>query len=306
MATDVVSNPTLAAFTVIRLEMRIIILEFGCYALPRLLSKRCVQYDRASKRLSIRRARQELWQLQFGILYVMRRLKGLTAELCIYQNPKSEEALLMTVVSQSSTKVLLGQIAPHLDRMLASSASGAGDLALTEQAIGVAMDALRSLVVGSALRASTEALPTSWSCSKCKRRLNPWCVRPRSVVTSYGEGSLAVARYRCRSCREDFYPIQVLNDLTDTQFTIGARELIATEAADAAFAQASSRKRVHASEFTTSTVVRSGKPLRSRADRRPSWATAQRGRGVSSNPFAHPEPRFIPFPSTPGRPGSAQ
>jgi hypothetical protein len=147
----------------------------------------------------------------------------------------------MSDILEDNVQILCDRLAPHLHRMLVQSRSGAGDLAVTEDAIGVALDLARSLLVGAALEASSQEAPAAWACPSCKKRLCRWAVGDKSIVTRHGEGLLKVSRYRCRTCRKDFYPLQTLNDLSKTQFTIGARELIAVEAAEAAFAPASVR-----------------------------------------------------------------
>ena len=125
--------------------------------------------------------------------------------------------------------------------MLGDSRAGAGDLGKTEEAVGAALDRVRSAMINAALKASSELAPDKWACPACKKRLVAWKGRLRTVVTSYGEGRLSVMRSRCRSCRRDYYPLQVLNDLGSTHFTIGARELIAIEAAEDSFSKATAR-----------------------------------------------------------------
>jgi hypothetical protein len=147
----------------------------------------------------------------------------------------------MSTVIETKVQFLSDQILPHLLKMLLSSESSSGDLSVAEGAIGVALNSVRSLMVDAALEVSGQSAQSSWSCPSCKKRMGAWTTRKNTVVTRHGSGRLAVTRYRCRSCCADFYPLQVLNDLRGTQFTIGARELIATEAADGAFAQASAR-----------------------------------------------------------------
>jgi len=147
----------------------------------------------------------------------------------------------MRIIVESSAKVLYDRIAPLVDEMLASSRAGVGDLCQTEAAIGAALAGLRSVLVEAALEATSQSAPSLWACPTCKSKLAAWGSRSKAVVTCHGEGCLSIMRYRCRDCGEDFYPLQTVNDLCGKQFTIGARELIAAEAADAAFSPASSR-----------------------------------------------------------------
>jgi len=154
--------------------------------------------------------------------------------------PGSEETLLMYIIEEEA-KVLASKLVPYLTTMLSGSFDSDGDLAKTEDAIGSALDRVRSAMVNAALDATIESAPGKWACPGCKKRLVAWKERIRTIVTRHGEGRLRVMRYRCRSCRKDYYPFQVLNDLCGTHFTIGARALIAREAAEDAFGKASSR-----------------------------------------------------------------
>jgi hypothetical protein len=156
-------------------------------------------------------------------------------------NQKSEAPLRMSIIAENSPENLCTQIFPHVERMLSASLASSGDLEITENAIDIALKAVRSLIVESALKASGQSAPTIWGCPNCKKQLCAWNILEKYVVTSFGAGTLPVKRFRCRQCRRDYYPFYDLNDLNNTQFTIGARNLIANEAADAAFNTASSR-----------------------------------------------------------------
>jgi hypothetical protein len=55
-------------------------------------------------------------------------------------------------ITENDVKILCDHIAPHLRKMLSSSGASAGDLAVMEDALGVALNAVRSLLVEAALK----------------------------------------------------------------------------------------------------------------------------------------------------------
>jgi len=55
-------------------------------------------------------------------------------------------------------------------------------------------------------------------------------------MTSQGEANVQIPRYRCEQCDCEYSPILESNALSNTHFTLGAKERIVTEATDDAYA----------------------------------------------------------------------
>jgi hypothetical protein len=114
-----------------------------------------------------------------------------------------------------------------------------GDLAVAEAALGRALDDLRGILPFEALESASQSCGRDYRCLECKRALTPWGKRKRQVVTAHGEGVLRAERLRCRRCGTDVYPLLIRNAMVDTRFTLGARRVIAEEAANMPYASSS-------------------------------------------------------------------
>jgi len=147
----------------------------------------------------------------------------------------------MSDIRESLSESLLEKMQELLCDLLGASASSEGDLAMVESALNVALDKARHLMVASALRVAEDALDHAWSCRACGRALTGWSSAQRTVVTAFGEGSVRVRRYRCRTCGTDARPFLILNGLEKTIYTVGARQVIAEEASQTSFGGSSAR-----------------------------------------------------------------
>jgi hypothetical protein len=119
--------------------------------------------------------------------------------------------------------------------------SADGSFALVEEALDKAIAQVRGQLVDLALASAQNGFSRELSCDTCRNRLTRWGGHSRVIVTAHGEGRLPVERWHCRWCNKDVYPILVRNGLTDSQYTIGARRVIAEEAAEAPYAHAARR-----------------------------------------------------------------
>jgi hypothetical protein len=147
----------------------------------------------------------------------------------------------MTTIDQYSSECLSRALRTVTDELLASAANAVGDLSVVETALFRAIGSVRSLLVSASLQAAEASTPEQYCCSTCHGRLVGWGSYRREIVTSCGGGRVRVRRYRCQSCGKGFMPLLVRNGLESTCYTLGARQAIATEAAQSAFVPASER-----------------------------------------------------------------
>ena len=147
----------------------------------------------------------------------------------------------MTDIIHDEAQFLYEQVLPLFKEMLLDCSTCSGDLEEAESAIGSALQSVGSLMVSAALATADRSSTMNLCCPDCGGRLTRWSSQERTIVTCWGEGKAPVSRFRCRKCKTNHYPLSVQNDLTKCHFTIGARELIATEAAEASYLKASVR-----------------------------------------------------------------
>ena len=150
-------------------------------------------------------------------------------------------AIIPQITPELLSAQMLQKITISIDRLVQESLAALEDLEKVEQALKTALEDVRSCLVHGALEAMQANPPADYYCQKCQKRLTPWSSRTRVIVTRYGEGNLTINRLRCTACRTDAYPLQILNHLQNTHFTLGARHLIAEEAADASYGRAAAR-----------------------------------------------------------------
>lgn len=147
----------------------------------------------------------------------------------------------MDTIIESQAKILAESFIPTLITLLSGSRDSLGDLGKAEAAVGAALSKVREQMVAASLEQAGKSVSGLWFCPICHQRLTAWSIRERQIMTRYGDGPLSIKRYRCQACGHSAYPLQTLNDLDKTSFTIGARELIAREAANGPFGQAKIR-----------------------------------------------------------------
>jgi len=148
----------------------------------------------------------------------------------------------MATILSREQELLCKQFQPIISRLLQKSLASAGDLALTECALECAVKEIRPLLVSSAVRTCVSSADRQFVCPDCSRELTHWGSTARTIVTSSGEGVFESERYRCRSCKSSHYPWQASQGLDGrNQLTLGARALIAEEAACAPFDLAAQR-----------------------------------------------------------------
>ena len=156
----------------------------------------------------------------------------------------------MNTVRPDRAKILRRAIAPVISDFIMSSETAASDFQVVEDAMGIAIDRFRKLLMTAGLTAAVEETP-SFHCPKCAQPLGAWKQKPRTIVTAQGEGSYPPVRYRCSECAEDHYPVEKANGIDGDQFTTGAKALIADFAADMPYAhvtkQLFSSRTVHVS-----------------------------------------------------------
>lgn len=149
----------------------------------------------------------------------------------------------MDRITQDVLDSVRGQLDKIVMTMLAESQASVGDMGKLEAVLAKAMSSIRGEIVNAALAAGQRALTASavWACPDCEQKMSRWGSYNRSIVTSQGAGKVRAERYLCRKCRAQVSPFLVQNGLIDTQYTLGAREEIAREAAECSFDRAAHR-----------------------------------------------------------------
>jgi hypothetical protein len=108
--------------------------------------------------------------------------------------------------------------------------------------MALALCDIRRRIVSSGLLVCASSAEHEYYCPDCGKALTGWGTYIRTVVTSSGEGRLPSRRYRCRDCKVDHRPWEMQNGLDEgNQYTMSARQMIAEEAADAAYERSSRR-----------------------------------------------------------------
>lgn len=142
-----------------------------------------------------------------------------------------------------------------IEEMLLACSRSRGDLSTAERAMETAISTLRSIVVSGGSRVCVVSADRDYYCPKCGCAPTHWATTVRSIVTRCGEGQFPSERYYCRQCKVGYYPWQMAHGLDEkNRFTLSARELIADEAADAAFEKASIRLQRMGLNVSTSEV----------------------------------------------------
>lgn len=131
-----------------------------------------------------------------------------------------------------------------LEELIVSCIESCGDLSRAEEAMAAAISALRSIVVTGGARVCIGSSSRDFYCPECGLSLTHWATNLRHIVTCCGEGRFPSERYYCRRCETGYYPWQTEHGLDGkNQFTLVARQLIAQEAAQGPFEDASARLR---------------------------------------------------------------
>jgi len=125
-------------------------------------------------------------------------------------------------------------------RSIQASRATQGDFAQLEHVLRRTILAARRLLVDCLLSASAESAG-GFACPACGEALRVHGRRPRTIVTSCGEGTYESVRYRCLSCEMDHYPVEVANGLDGgSTYTPDAKGLVAELASDMPFGRAAS------------------------------------------------------------------
>jgi hypothetical protein len=156
----------------------------------------------------------------------------------------------MDSISQNVPESVVESFSRIASELIVSCGTSGGDLGIAESALDQAIGRVRTLLVDQALESSQSACQGEFYCNICQHELTPWGAHKRLVVTAHGEGRLCVERLHCRWCNTDAYPMIVRNALTDCQYTIGARRIIAEECAELPFARAARKLRIRGIEVS--------------------------------------------------------
>lgn len=143
-----------------------------------------------------------------------------------------------TPCSPVDRKALLVEVTRCVTECLDSCAKAGMDLAGVEMAVGKAVEQFTRLVRQAG---ATEAMaePVRWRCPQCGQFLAYHDAQTKGVVLRQGLVDLVRGRYRCSACAKEYLPVDVLNDLARTGFSLGARETGVQYAVQLAFAPAS-------------------------------------------------------------------
>lgn len=146
----------------------------------------------------------------------------------------------MKTVPQEEIRVLHEAVAGILAAFTQAAGLSAGDFGQVEEAGRVAISALRTALMSAGLRLSAGGSRRTYRCPGCSSALHGWGLSARRVVTAEGEASYSPVRYRCTACGEDYYPLEEANGLSGSQFTTGAKAVIAEGAAEDPYAEVAS------------------------------------------------------------------
>lgn len=140
---------------------------------------------------------------------------------------------------QKCSDVLLRQLDIVVTEFTSACAEAGGDLAVVETAVERAIRRTRGIMLDVGVQAAVDRNRRTRLCPDCAQMLNAWSSRSRRVVTSEGEATYRPVRYRCKACKKDYYPFEEANGLSGSEFTTGAKVLIAERAADEPYAKTS-------------------------------------------------------------------
>ena len=145
----------------------------------------------------------------------------------------------MNTIPQDQREFLHASIGAIADTFALAAVVSAGDFACVEEAARVAILDMRDVLMSSGLELSSSQSSRTHHCPACSAILRAWSLEPRRIVTSEGEASYRPVRYRCLSCAEDYYPLEEANGLSRSQYTTGAKAVIAEVAAEKPYAHVS-------------------------------------------------------------------
>jgi len=145
-----------------------------------------------------------------------------------------------SLVCQEETRFLLEVITPWLTDLVTTCAGCEADFYNVETAVSDLINRLRPFLVARGLTTSVSCCSHDYVCPDCDASLSSWGRVPRQIETSQGGATIEIPRYRCTSCKCDYYPVLVMNGLIQkNHFTVGAKERIVKEAVEDPYAHAS-------------------------------------------------------------------
>ncbi len=145
----------------------------------------------------------------------------------------------MKPVLHEEVRLLHEECAMMIQAFVADARASAGDFAKVERAAHVAIRRLRTALMSTGLEVSAVQSRRTYHCPSCGEALHAWSLGRRRVVTAEGEATYTRMRCRCVVCAQDHYPLEEANGLAGSQFTTGAKMVIAEAAADQPYAHAS-------------------------------------------------------------------
>jgi hypothetical protein len=140
---------------------------------------------------------------------------------------------------QKCSDVLLRQLGSVVTELATTCADAGGDLAVVETAVEKALRRTRGIMLDVGVQAAVDRNRRTRLCPDCRQTLHAWNSTARRVVTAEGEATYRPVRYRCKTCQRDYYPFEEANGLSGSEFTTGAKLLIAERAADDPYAETS-------------------------------------------------------------------
>jgi hypothetical protein len=144
----------------------------------------------------------------------------------------------MQIVPHEPAQVLRNAVEHILDVFTQAASRSSGDFAQVEEAAHIAIGALRKALMSAGLQMSATRSRQTYACPHCGETLHAWSLGLRQVVTAEGEASYSPFRYRCTRCDADYYPLEEANGLSGSQFTTGAKAVVAEVAAERPYAHA--------------------------------------------------------------------
>jgi hypothetical protein len=122
-----------------------------------------------------------------------------------------------------------------IDEALDAAEQAKADLWKAEDATVEATRQFQKMMIQATVNgAMSQQIP--WYCPRCGWLLGYHDAQQKKLITRAGEVDYTRGRYRCGRCGEEYVPVDLLNSVEDTGYTLGARMVVSEEVAGEAYA----------------------------------------------------------------------
>lgn len=146
--------------------------------------------------------------------------------------------MLRTPCSPVDRETLFAAITSAVNSCIDQCGNANTDLVVVEEAIDKALHQISKLLRQAGVNEAM-AQPIMWQCPQCRQFLGYHDIQTKAVMLRQGTAQLMRGRYRCAACGKDYIPVDVLNDLQESGFSLGVREAGVTQAVRMAYEPAS-------------------------------------------------------------------